>query len=789
MSIRKIIRNAIEDNAIVTAKIADNTIQSVDMAQVYFDTPRITSIDYYDDDTAATSTGGNVAYIRGVNFKSNATVYIGSGALSNTIVLDSGNIQFITPGLNAGNYNVTVINPDGGVAIKIAGYEVSDYPVWVTDSLLNPIRGNTFQQFAIATNESYRYALANGSTLPSYLVLDSNTGIISGFVLDDVTANYNFSIVATDAQNQSITRNFALPVFNSRSKYEASFLLIGGGGAGGALAVSKGAGGGGSGGILTGNIVVGGDAGVPFIDIIVGYGGATEDSAGTAADNLTIEVLAVGGGGGGGGAGTQPAPVSSFNYTTGAGGGATANTFTVGRNDTIIVSVGGSGTGNYFYGAGGAGGEGTIGSAAGGGGGGFSGVYVNNSIRIAAGGGGGGSGKTGALGTAATGNYPPTGGGSNLAKVGVGSIQGAPGGFTYAGGPASSKAGFGGGGGGIWGGSSGNGNGSPNTPSGGGNFPSTGNSFIGSPGISTRTIGAGGNSANVPADLRLAFGYSNFSYGQGTSDNFARTETYNNGIVIIRYAGLQRAIGGTVTQANGYTYHTFTTLGNSYFIANVSYDRNGGNTYFIVGANTYLARGGGAGGDGPNVGNPGGSGGGGGGGTSVAGTGRSGGTALQANNSPIGWYGYGFAGGAGNDGVGGGGGGTAETGFTTGASEEGKGGNGSILFSSWATATALGRNLRFAAGGGGGLSANGLVTQGGVGGGGYGGFRSNAALGIGSGGGGAGRPGSPADLGGAGSPGAVFVRYPGRQIGYGGNVFNINGVTYHVFTSPGRFSA
>jgi hypothetical protein len=42
--------------------------------------------------------------------------------------------------------------------------------------------------------------------------------------------------------------------------------------------------------------------------------------------------------------------------------------------------------------------------------------------------------------------------------------------------------------------------------------------------------------------------------------------TYNgqsggSGIVIIRYAGSPRAIGGTVTQSGGYTIHTYTTSG------------------------------------------------------------------------------------------------------------------------------------------------------------------------------------------------------------------------------------
>jgi hypothetical protein len=31
--------------------------------------------------------------------------------------------------------------------------------------------------------------------------------------------------------------------------------------------------------------------------------------------------------------------------------------------------------------------------------------------------------------------------------------------------------------------------------------------------------------------------------------------------VILRYAGAQRATGGTVTSSGGYTYHTFTSSG------------------------------------------------------------------------------------------------------------------------------------------------------------------------------------------------------------------------------------
>jgi hypothetical protein len=37
--------------------------------------------------------------------------------------------------------------------------------------------------------------------------------------------------------------------------------------------------------------------------------------------------------------------------------------------------------------------------------------------------------------------------------------------------------------------------------------------------------------------------------------------------VIVRYAGSQRATGGTVTSSLGYTIHTFTTSGTFAFVA------------------------------------------------------------------------------------------------------------------------------------------------------------------------------------------------------------------------------
>jgi hypothetical protein len=47
--------------------------------------------------------------------------------------------------------------------------------------------------------------------------------------------------------------------------------------------------------------------------------------------------------------------------------------------------------------------------------------------------------------------------------------------------------------------------------------------------------------------------------GQGGSPNAVGSG--GSGIVIVAYQGQQRGTGGTITTANGYTIHTFTTSG------------------------------------------------------------------------------------------------------------------------------------------------------------------------------------------------------------------------------------
>jgi hypothetical protein len=253
-----------------------------------------------------------------------------------------------------------------------------------------------------------------------------------------------------------------------------------------------------------------------------------------------------GGGGGGGGAGGliynsnfAVTPGSALTVTVGGGGAVVTNSTTTGGNggNSVFGSLtaigGGGGGGGDFEGTnagatggsgGGAGGDGTYGPtifSAGTAGQGFAGGARNGTTRRAAGGGGGagGAGSSGTPGANNTGTGGTGGSGLGFDISGTFTYYAGGGGggasLNFSSGVVNSSGGIGGGGAG--GGATGPSNGTANTGGGGG----------------------GGFGSNA---------------GTGGS-----------GIVIVRYPGPQKAIGGTVTSNNGYTIHTFITVGSTTF--------------------------------------------------------------------------------------------------------------------------------------------------------------------------------------------------------------------------------
>jgi hypothetical protein len=242
------------------------------------------------------------------------------------------------------------------------------------------------------------------------------------------------------------------------------------------------------------------------------------------------EILVVAGGGSGG-----------YNYGGGGGAGGvqytTVTDFIIGNN---TVNVGAGGRGNLTFGENGSNSSILSIIAYGGGGGGSS---TGNGLN---GGSGGGSsnGGTAGLGTSGQGND----GGANASKGAGGGGAGTPG-FPSNGGSGSyitSFAAIGGSPAGWFGGG------------GGGGAFNTGRGIGG--------IGGGGNSGDYSGNPSVAGVVNTGGGGGGGAVAGGTGQAGGTGIVAIRYNGVPIAIGGEITQSEGYTYHVFRTTGSSTFI-------------------------------------------------------------------------------------------------------------------------------------------------------------------------------------------------------------------------------
>jgi hypothetical protein len=303
-----------------------------------------------------------------------------------------------------------------------------------------------------------------------------------------------------------------------------------------------------------------------------------------------VEVLIVAGGGGGG-----------MDMGGGGGGGGviynSSYSVTPGSDITVTVGAGGYGAprGGGGYRTDGAGpqnnahqfnisatsgGNSVFGSltAIGGGYGGSSywGYTPNYGYGATGGSGGGASGYRGGIGTVGTRGAAGTsgqgfaggggstyyagggGGAGGVGATGPSKANGGPG-VRY---PSMSPYYFGGGGGGSPYSSSVGGDGGI----GGGGGGAIGTTYGGA-GLNNGSPGGGGG-PNQWAQRAGGNAGANTGGGGGGGSHYNRTNQGGeggSGIVIVRYFGPQKAIGGTVSSVDGYTLHTFTTVGSNTF--------------------------------------------------------------------------------------------------------------------------------------------------------------------------------------------------------------------------------
>jgi len=419
---------------ITTDNIATTALQT-------FGGVKITSLTYPNSATAADPTGSETITVTGSGFNSGAVVYVDTTSCATTYV-SATSLTFTSPAKSAASYFLYVYNTDGSSGVKPAGILYSAVPVWVTSSgaLAGGSTNSSYSQSVSATGDTIVYSLTSGS-LPSGLSLNSSTGAITG-TTPGTQGTSNFTITATDAQNQGVARSFSILL--SATTPTVDFLVVAGGGGGG----SGWSGGGGAGGFRTSAGISGGGGsaesalavtgGTPYT-ITIGAGGtgsAGNSSGGTGNPSSLSSITSAGGGSGGGGngaggnggsgggsgcggvggavtlGGTGTAgqgyaggnSVSTANYCPGGGGGAgavgQAGTTSVTGNGGIGVQSSISGTATYYAGGGGGGGislgnptPGTGGN--GGGGNGANSTTTGFDGSANTGGGGGGSGYSG----------------------------------------------------------------------------------------------------------------------------------------------------------------------------------------------------------------------------------------------------------------------------------------------------------------------------------------------------------------------------------------------------------
>lgn len=289
-------------------------------------------------------------------------------------------------------YDIKITNPSNLFGIIPDALYINASPVWQTAS---GSLGSFTSQLSVSisatatdSDSTISYALANGSSFPSGITLNSSNGLISGIlpsIASDTT--YNFIINASDGVN-TIPRSFSI---TSLANVTIEYLVVAGGGGGGVWVGS----GGGAGGMRTGTLTTTDRS----FAIAVGAGGqGTRDEGGGGSgpyvsgqkggDSTFASITSIGGGVGGSYGNT----LASSQSNGGSGGGAMENTGSqFAQSGSPVTYAGGTGTSGQGY---------------------PGGYYIASSLTAGSqyvGAGGGGAGQSGAWASATSGqNYSTT---------------------------------------------------------------------------------------------------------------------------------------------------------------------------------------------------------------------------------------------------------------------------------------------------------------------------------------------------------------------------------------------
>ena len=201
------------DNYVVTTEKLSNTAVAA-FAQTL--TPKISNITETDntytalDDTAMNTSGGFIV-ITGADFQSGASVIIDTSTANSTTYVNTSTLRAELPAKAAGTYNLYVVNPDGGTAIRVNAVTYSSFPAFSTGATLSNQIANTAFGVAISASSDSNITYSNTSALPAGTTLLSN-GWFYGTVTIGAETIYSFTVKATDVELQDTSRTFSLTV-------------------------------------------------------------------------------------------------------------------------------------------------------------------------------------------------------------------------------------------------------------------------------------------------------------------------------------------------------------------------------------------------------------------------------------------------------------------------------------------------------------------------------------------------------------------------------------------------
>jgi len=185
----------------------------------------ITSLSYSGSATAVDPAGGETVTISGANFEAGVNVKFGNTLASAVTRNSSTSLTVTTPALTAGDYDVQVINGNGIVTQLINGLSVNANPAWsspAAGSLGNILNDQPITNITLVAAEddsgTITYTVTSGA-LPNGVTLSNDTisGTPTGYLAETAT---NFTITATDDENQTATRSFTLTVIVNFYEYE-----------------------------------------------------------------------------------------------------------------------------------------------------------------------------------------------------------------------------------------------------------------------------------------------------------------------------------------------------------------------------------------------------------------------------------------------------------------------------------------------------------------------------------------------------------------------------------------